>query len=143
MHMGDLELEAKIDELLKMAKALDPPVQRIGVVDPENANSVYLLPAEDICFVTTLKEGKKSGIEFYASDGKTYVGFSSLSDLVKKVADDPKFMQVHKSFVVNLKQVVTIKMATGGRDLICQAWPNEVVRCSQDYVKDLEDYFKI
>jgi DNA-binding LytR/AlgR family response regulator len=139
--MGDLD--TKVDELLKMAKALDPPVRRIGVVDPNDADAIYLLPTDDICFVTTMKDTKKSGIEFYATEGKKYAGYGSLSDLVKKLADDPKFMQVHKSFVVNLKQVVTVKTAPGGRDLKCRDWPGEVVSCSQDHVKALEAYFKI
>jgi DNA-binding LytR/AlgR family response regulator len=146
MHMGDAELEAKVDELLKRAKALDPPVQRVDVVDLDDPEAIHLLPTEDICYVTTSKEeaGKKRAIEFHATETKKYAGYGNLSDFVKRVKDDPKFMQVHKSFVVNLKQIVTVKNAESGsgRDLICKDWPDEKVRCSQENVAALEAYYK-
>jgi len=133
--MGDLE--AKVDALLKMAKALDPPVKRIGV---QENDSVYLLPTEEICFITT---GDGGGVEYYAADGKKYVNFDSISGLDKKLAEDPKFMKVHKSYIVNLKQIATVTTVSGGRELGFRAWPDEKVKCAQDYVKPLEDYFKI
>lgn len=133
--MGDLE--AKVDELLKMAKALDPPVKRIGV---QENDSVYLLPVEEICFITTRDEG---GVDFYAADGKKYVNFDSITGLDKKLAEDPKFMKVHKSYIVNLKQIATVTTVAGGRDLKFKAWPGEAVKCAQAYVKPLEEYFKL
>jgi DNA-binding LytR/AlgR family response regulator len=133
--MGDME--AKIDELLMRARALDPPVKRIGV---QEGDSIYLLPVEDICFVTTRKEG---GLSYYAADGKIYVNFDGLTEMAKKLADDPKFMKVHKSYLVNLLQVTTITTVPGGRELKCQGWPGEAVKVAQDYVKAFEAYFKI
>jgi DNA-binding LytR/AlgR family response regulator len=133
--MGDME--AKIDELLKIARALDPPVKRIGV---QQENAVYLLPVEEICFVKTREEG---GLSYYAGEGKIYVNFDNLTTVAEKLADDPKFMQVHRSFLVNMLKVATVTTVTGGRNLKCQGWPGETVLVSQKYVKDFEAYFKI
>lgn len=133
--MGDME--AKIDELLMRARALDPPVKRIGV---QEGDSIYLLPVEDICFVTTRKE---TGLSYYAADGKIYVNFDNLTSVEEKLADDPKFMRVHRSSLVNLLKVTTITTVPGGRELKCQGWPGETINVPQDYVKALEAYFKI
>lgn len=133
--MGDMD--AKINELLMRARALDPPVKRIGV---QEGDSIYLLPVEDICFVTTRNEG---GLFYYAADGKTYVNFNDLKEIAEKLADDPKFMRVHKSYLVNLLKVTTITTVPGGRELKCQGWPDKIVKVAQDYVKDFETYFRI
>jgi len=132
--MGDME--TKIDELLMRARALDPPVKRIGV---QEGDSLYLLPVEDICYVTT----REKGLSYYAADGKIYVNFDSLTEVAKKLADDPKFMKVHKSYLVNLLKVTTVATVPGGRELKCQGWPGETVKVAQDYVKGFEAYFKI
>jgi DNA-binding LytR/AlgR family response regulator len=131
------ELEQKVDELLKIAKELSPPVKRIGVQEGE---SILLVPVEEISYITTRKEG---GVEYHTVDGKTYVNFESITGLEKKLSADPKFMKVHKSYIVNLQQIETITTMSGGRDLRCKGWPEMAVRCSQDYVKKLEGYFKL
>lgn len=128
-------LEKKLDEALALLRVLRPPVRRIAVqVDKEQ---VLLKPIEVVYFTTS----EERGLLVATIDGKQYYNFKGLADMERLLADDPRFMRVHKSFIVNLEHVTRVKTVEGGRELSFDVLPELRIKVAQDKVKALEAYF--
>lgn len=138
--MTDEDLDKKLDEGLALLKVLRPPVRRVAVV--LDSGGVELLRPADIVYFTTSDE-KDRRLYVYTADGKQHFNFRGLSDVEELFKDDPRFMRVHKSFVVNLEQVASISQAPDGRTLHFAALPTTTIGVPQDKVAAVYAYFGI
>lgn len=130
------DLEKKMDEALALLRVLRPPVRRIAVqVDKEQ----LLLKPEEIVYFTS----EDRGLAVFTADGKEYFNFKGLAEMERLLVDDPRFMRVHKSFIVNLEHVSRVKTVEGGRELQFDVLSELRIKVAQDRVKDLEAYFGI
>lgn len=134
--MADDELEKKLDEGLALLRVLRPPCRRIAVVEGDGTK---LLKPEEIVYFTT---GDRR-LLVTTTDGKQYINFKGLSDMETILKDDVRFLRVHKSFLVNLEHVTTVKTVDGGRELGFAILLELKIKVAQDQVKELEAYFGI
>lgn len=130
------ELEKKVDQLLAEVRALRPRIRRLAV---QVGDSVKLLPTDDVVYATMNDAGNR--LRIFTRDNQEFFNFSNLSDLEKLLAEDRRFMRVHKSHMVNLEFVTGIQTVPGGRELTFMAIPDLKVKVAQGNVKALEAYF--
>lgn len=130
------ELEKKLDHLLTELRALRPRVRRVGV---QVGDSIKLLPTDDIVYATS--GDKDSQIRIFTKDGREFFNFNTVGELDQLLEDDPRFMRVHKSFLVNLDHVTGVKTVAGGRELSFEVLPEIKIKVAQSSVKALEAYF--
>ena len=130
------DLEKKVDQLLTEVRALRPRVRRVGV---QVGDSIKLLPTDDLVYATMNDEGNR--LRIFTRDKQEFFNFSNLSDLEKLLADDRRFLRVHKSFMVNLEHVTGIQTVPGGRELTFAALPEVKIKVAQGNVKAVESYF--
>lgn len=132
------ELEQKVDQLLTELRALRPRIRRVAVQDGE---SIKLLPTDDVVYATMSDDGSR--LRILTKDKLEFFNFSSVSALDELLADDPRFMRVHKSFLVNLDSVTSLQTVAGGRELSFAGWPELKIKVAQSSVKAVEAYFGI
>ena len=132
--MNSEELDKKLDEALALLRVLRPPVRRIAVQEDKEQ---LLLKPEEIVYFTT----EDRGLRIITANGGQHYNFKGLADMEKLLADDPRFMRVHKSFIVNLEHVTRVKTVEGGRELSFDVLPELRIKVAQDNVKALEAYF--
>lgn len=128
------ELEKKVDQLLTELRAIRPRVRRVAV---QVGDSIKLLPTDDIVYATA--DGSR--LRIFTKDGQEFFNFSSVGELDKLLDDDPRFMRVHKSFLVNLDHVTGIQTVAGGRELSFEVLPELKIKAAQSSVNDLKAYF--
>jgi len=89
-------LEALLVRIVSPLRSL--PVQTAEAV-------VYVRP-EDIAFITTTPDRR---IVIHDREGQQWQRFDFLNTLEKKLAGDPRFFRSHKSFLVNVFAVKTLR----------------------------------
>jgi DNA-binding LytR/AlgR family response regulator len=132
------QLEQKVDQLLSELRALRPRVRRVAV---QQGDLVRLLPTDDIVYATMSDDGNRLLIVDRLQ--AQFFNFSSVGDLTELLADDKRFMRVHKSFLVNLDYVAQIQTVPGGRELTFDVLKDVRIKVAQSSVKALEAYFGI
>ena len=130
------DIEPKIDQLLTELRALRPRVRRIGV---QAGDALKLLPTDDVVYAT-MEEGGNH-LRIVTQDKQEWFNFKSVSEIDDLLADDPRFMRVHKSFLVNLDFVTELLTVPGGRELHFAVLPELKIKVAQSSVKALNAYF--
>ncbi len=139
MLPADTDIEKKLDEGLALLRVLRPPRRRIAVV--LDGGGQRLLRSEDIVYFTTVDDGagKDRRLLVCTADGQQHYNFKGLADAEALLKDDPRFLRVHKSFLVNMEHVTTIAVVDGGRELAFDVLPE--LRIKVTNVADVEAYF--
>lgn len=127
----------KIDELirqqketLKVLKAIEKP---LFVQDGERKK---ILRVPEICFITT----NPKGLDIHTSYGEKFINFDSISEVEKDFSDDPRLMKTHKSYIVNLTMIDSVKVVPGGRELTFKGLPTELTaKVTSDLLSEFED----
>lgn len=138
--MADPDLEKKLDEGLALLRTLRPPVRRIAAV--LDGGGIQLLRSGDIVYFTTSTEPDRR-IYIYTADGVQHFNFQGLSEVQATLADDPRFVRVHKSFLVNLEHVSSITPRPEGRALHFTTLPDLTISVPSDNIRLLEAYFGV
>lgn len=81
-----------------------------------------MLRIDDVSFITT----NTKGLDIYTTDSEKHINFDSISEIEDQFIDDLRLMKTHKSFIVNLNQIDTVKVVTGGRELTFKGLPVEL-----------------
>lgn len=133
--MKNEELEEIIKgqkELIKILETLDKPVF-VQVGDKKK-----VLRIKDISFVTT----NPKGLDIYTTDGNKYINFDSISQMIENFKDDQRLMKTHKSFIVNLNEIDTIKVISGGRELTFKGLnPDITAKMTSDALDEFQKRF--
>ena len=133
--MKNEELEEIIKgqkELIKILETLDKPVF-VQVGDKKK-----VLRIKDISFVTT----NPKGLDIYTTDGNKYINFDSISQMIENFKDDQRLMKTHKSFIVNLNEIDTIKVISGGRELTFKGLnPDITAKMTSDALNEFQKRF--
>ena len=132
------DIEAKVDQLLTELRALRPRIRRVAV---QSGDAMKLLPTDDVVYATMNDDGNR--LRIFTQDKQEWFNFSNVGGLDDLLADDPRFMRVHKSFLVNLDFVTELLTVPGGRELHFAVLPDLKIKVAQSSVKDLEAYFGI
>lgn len=132
------ELEKKLDEALTLLRAMRPKVRRLAV---QVGEAIKLLPTDDVVYLTMSEDSKR--VRVFTKDGSEFFNFSSVSEVDALLADDPRFLKVHKSFLVNMEHVSEVRMASSGRELRFDVLPDVAIKVAQGNVREVEAYFGI
>lgn len=135
--MPDKELERKLDEGLALLRAIRPPRRRIAVV--LDGGGIRLIKPDDVVYITTAEGEKDRRLLFFMADGGQHFNFTELADIERLLAGDPRFGRIHKSFLVNLEFVTTIRVVDGGRELAFDVLPE--LRIKATNLDVLKSYF--
>jgi len=130
------ELSQKVEQLLVLVRAIRPTVRRVAVQDGE---LLKLIPTDRVVYATMNEEGNR--LRVFRDDNQEFFNFSTVAELDQLLADDPRFMRVHKSFLVNMDFVTEIQTVAGGRELSFDAIPDLKIKVAQGNVKEVESYF--
>lgn len=107
---------AVLQKILERLQSLEPRVKRLAVTSPDPAMALYLLPLDQVCYITTRSDAGRAETALLTSDGKTYYTSMGLVDVEKKLAEHPHFLKTSKFYIVNLTKIRGIKI-TNARDL--------------------------
>lgn len=103
----------------------------------QDGDKKKVLRVDEISFITT----NSKGLDIYTIDGQKHINFSSISETDEVFKDDPRMMKTHKSFIVNLNQIDTVKVESG-RELTFKGHPAELTaKVTQDYLEEFEKRF--
>lgn len=115
-------------EVLKILAFVDKP---LFVQDGDKKRA---LRVSDIAFITT----NPKGLDIYTTDGKKHINFSSISETDEEFKDDPRLMKTHKSFIVNLVHIDTVRVESG-RELTFRGLPPDLTaKVTNDYLEEFE-----
>ena len=134
--LNDLLAEVKAfrqeqHEVLKILSFVDKP---LFVQDGDRKRAVRV---SEIAFITT----NPKGLDIYTIDGMKHINFSSISDTDEELKDDPRMMKTHKSFIINLENIETVKVDSG-RELTFKGLPSDLTaKVTQDYLEEFEKRF--
>lgn len=137
--MADDDIEKKLDEGLALLRVLRPPRRRIAAV--LDGGGQRLLRPEEVVYFTIHDDPKDRRLLIFTADGGQHYNFKGLVDMATLLADDPRFVRVHKSLLVNMEHVTSIRPGGGGRELSFDAPPGLLLKAT--FVKAVEDYFGV
>ena len=117
------------------------PVKRpanLPFLPVKNGDVISLIPTESIIWISA--EGKYTSI---ATREKRYVSSYSITELEKRL-NQPSFLRVHRSYIVNLKHIVEFRRI-GVNKLKCITSPlqNENIFVSKNYYDNLMKRLKL
>lgn len=132
------DLINKLDELLKQQTEV---LKRLEFINKplfvQDGDKKKVIRVDEICFITT----NPKGLDIYTTDGLKHINFSSISETDEEFKDDPRLMKTHKSFIVNLNQIDTVKVESG-RELTFKGLPPDLTaKVTQDYLEEFEKRF--
>jgi DNA-binding LytR/AlgR family response regulator len=95
-----------------------------------------LLKVSEVCFITT----NPKGLDIYTLTGEKFINFSSISETEREFSEDPRLMKTHKSFIVNLTMIDSVKPIPGGRELTFRGLPSDLIaKVTFDVLNEFED----
>jgi hypothetical protein len=166
------QLNKKLDRLLELLNRLRPPFRKIAGEDADGAihllhpdELAYIItkreddarrgispPSTPPASTPTDSDRVGGGgslpmagddsLVIYALSGKTYRSFATISQLKTKLEDVPGMVVTHRSYLVNLNQVLQVKVTASGRDLTFPG-VDLPAAVSKDNVSMVEDYLGI
>ncbi|MFH1150528.1 MAG: LytTR family DNA-binding domain-containing protein [Actinomycetota bacterium] len=113
--LKSLEFETRVEKILSKRATTAPGdrSKRLDRLPVKHGEATYLLPLEAIFCL------EASGKYTYAhTKSKKHLTGYSISELEESLAGEPRFLRVHRSFIVNLDHVLNITRDTRSRYLI-------------------------
>lgn len=134
--------EGILAALAERLKFLAPALRRYAVEKPggEDKKNFYLLDLGRVLYLTTdRKERGAYAVAFVVEGGERYFSAKPLSQIADELAaGNPRFMQTHQSYVVNLAHVVRWRYARA-RDLWFTGLAEPLANAVSDTYRDAFD----
>ena len=125
---------AKLDLLLRLILRFVSPLKPIPVQTPD---SIDFLRPEEVAVITSSESRR---ILLYDLDGNEWTRFDTLADLAKRLEPDPRFFRSHKSFIVNIDLVKSLKRSGDGQaELTFRGKVPIVARVSESNMKPIQE----
>ena len=138
MPKRDGEVSQKILEKLTL---LEPPIKRFPVTPADPAMGIYLVKLADVCYISTKTDQGREETLFKTADGDFYSNYG-LGEIEKQLAEHPHFMRTSKYYIVNLTQIVGLKVSAA-RDLWFEGIKNPVQNAvTNTYLAEFEKRLK-
>ena len=139
--MADELLNELLNEIKTLRQEQSGVLKRLEFVGKplfaQDGDKKKVLRTEEISFITT----NPKGLDIYTTDGQKHINFSSITETDSELKDDSRFMKTHKSFIVNLNQIDTVKVDSV-RELTFKGHPPELTaKVTQDYLEEFENRF--
>lgn len=136
---GGQEVLGALAERLRL---LAPPMRRYAVEKPggEDKKNFYLLDLARVLYLTTdRRERGAYAVAFVVEGGERYFSAKPLSQIADELAaGNPRFMQTHQSYVVNLAHVTRWRYARA-RDLWFTGLAEPLLNAVSDTYRDAFD----
>lgn len=131
-----------LKKILARLNSIDPPVRKIAVNSPDPAMTMYFMDLDDVCYITSKSDSKRTETMYVTRDGELFYNNVSLADLEKKLADHPHFIRTSKSYLVNLTKITGFRFSAA-RDLWFEGHPDPIINCvTATYLEEFEKNFK-
>jgi two-component system, LytTR family, response regulator len=149
--ISEEKLLLALSKLLKMARlpveslaSMLEPIAQHQVVAPlqllpvKNGHNISLIRVE-----TIIRAGAEGKYSIITTKEKQYLSNYSITELEERL-QSPYFIRVHRSYIVNLKQVVEMrKLGIGKYKLIMDPPTGEDIIVSKNYYDDLKKRLKL
>jgi len=134
--------ENDLIELIEDIKSIKKSIERLELLEKpifvQDGDKKKVLRIPDICFITT----NSKGLDIYTLDNKKHINFSSISETIEEFKDDPRLMKTHKSFIVNLDNISSVKVIAGGREVTFIGLPEDITaKITGDVLEEFEKRF--
>jgi len=134
--------ENDLIELIEDIKSIKKSIERLELLEKpifvQDGDKKKVLRITDICFITT----NSKGLDIYTLDNKKHINFSSISETIEEFKDDPRLMKTHKSFIVNLDNISSVKVIAGGREVTFIGLPEYITaKITGDVLEEFEKRF--
>jgi DNA-binding LytR/AlgR family response regulator len=134
--------ENDLIELIEDIKSIKKSIERLELLEKpifvQDGDKKKVLRIPDICFITT----NSKGLDVYTLDNKKHINFSSISETIEEFKDDPRLMKTHKSFIVNLDNISSVKVIAGGREVTFIGLPEDITaKITGDVLEEFEKRF--
>lgn len=135
--ISEKRLVTAIIKFLKMPDVSPKPVPikrpaKLPFLPVKNGDAIFLIPTESIVWISA--EGKYTII---ATKEKEYISNYSISEVEKRL-NQPSFLRVHRSYIVNLKHIVEFRrIGTNKLRCITSPLPDENIFVSKNYYDNL------
>ena len=136
VSMND-EIISRLDDLIRQQKETLKQLSTLEKpVFVQDGDKKKLIRIPDLCFVTT----NPKGLDIHTSKGEKFINFDSISEMEKEFSDDRRLMKTHKSYIVNLTMIDSVKVVPGGRELTFKGLPPELTaKVTSDALSEFED----
>lgn len=133
------EIIGKLEEILKGQNELLKVLESVGKpIFVQLGDKKKILRVNEISFITT----NPKGLDIYTTDGNKYINFDSISQVAEDFKDDLRIMKTHKSFIVNLNEIDSIKVISGGRELTFKGLnPDITAKITSDALEEFQKRF--
>lgn len=133
------EIIGKLEEILKGQNELLKVLESVGKpIFVQLGDKKKVLRVNEISFITT----NPKGLDIYTTDGNKYINFDSISQVAEDFKDDLRLMKTHKSFIVNLNEIDSIKVISGGRELTFKGLnPDITAKITSDALEEFQKRF--
>lgn len=132
------EIIAKLDEIIKLQLET---IKRLEIIEKplfvQDGDKKKIIRLTEMCFITT----NSKGLDVFTSDGKKYVNFASIGQINEEFKHDPRLMKTHKSFIVNLNLIDSVKVDSGRELTFKGLSPDIKAKVATDYVEEFEKRF--
>ena len=133
------EIIGKLEEILKGQNELLKVIESVGKpIFVQLGDKKKVLRVNEISFITT----NPKGLDIYTTDGNKYINFDSISQVAEDFKDDLRLMKTHKSFIVNLNEIDSVKVISGGRELTFKGLnPDITAKITSDALEEFQKRF--
>ena len=131
-----------LDDLIQDIKSIKESIERLELLEKpifvQDGDKKKVIRIPEICFITT----NSKGLDIYTLDNKKHINFSSISETAEEFKDDSRLMKTHKSFIVNLDNISSVKVIAGGREVTFIGLPEDITaKITSDVLEEFEKRF--
>ena len=82
------------------------------------------------------------GLDIYTIDGQKHINFDSISDTAEEFKENISLMKTHKSYLININNISSVKVVPGGREVTFKGLPDDLVaKITSDALDEFERRF--
>ncbi len=137
-----MKKETDLIELIEDIKKIKKSIEHLEILEKpifvQDGDKKRVLRIPEICFITT----NPKGLDIYTLDNKKHINFSSISETIEYFKDDPRLIKTHKSFIINLNNISSVKVIPGGREVTFINLPDDITaKITSDSLEEFEKRF--
>lgn len=133
-----LSTEKKLDLILEKLRWIHPDVFSLAVNSIEMSKGIHFISVKDIAYITSdIEEKTPFKLKYKMVNGDVFYSNDRLSEIGKKIKDDPRFMRSQKSYIINFQHIRRMKYSSA-RDLWFSDFDEPIINCVS--LKNLDEF---
>ena len=128
----------KLAQILEKLRWIQPDVYSLPVNTPEMKSGIHFVPVREIAYISSdVEEGLSFNLKYQMANGSIFYSNHRLSQIEKKLKDDPRFMRSQKSYIINFEWIRRMEYSSA-RDLWFSDFDDPVINCVS--LKKLDEF---